>query len=57
VVPARVDPRSGYRLYSEDQMEPARLVGMLRQAGMPLALIASVVGMDGVDAARALADW
>src|ERR1700722_4155910 len=57
VVPARVDARSGYRLYAEDQVEPARLVALLRQAGMPLALIASVVTLDGPDAARALGEW
>lgn len=57
VVPARVDPSSGYRLYTEDQVEPARLVAQLRQAGLPLALIASVLTMDGADAAQAVADW
>jgi DNA-binding transcriptional MerR regulator len=57
VVPARVDTNSGYRLYAEDQVEPARLVGLLRRAGMPLALIGSVVTLDGPDAARAIAEW
>ena len=57
VVPARVDTNSGYRLYAEDQVEPARLVGLLRQADMPLALIASVVALEGADAARAVVGW
>jgi DNA-binding transcriptional MerR regulator len=57
VVPARVDPSSGYRHYGEDQVETARLVGYLRRAGLPLALISTVVTMDGPDAARAVADW
>lgn len=47
VVPARVDPSSGYRLYAENQVEQARLVGYLRRADMPLALIASALTMDG----------
>ena len=47
VVPARVAPRSGNRLYAENQVEPARLVGYLRRADMPLALIASVPTMGG----------
>ena len=57
VVPARVDPSSGYRLYAENQVEPARLVGYLRRADMPLALIASVLTMDGTEAALAVTQW
>ena len=57
VVPARVDPGSGYRRYAEDQVEPARLVGLLRRAGMPLAVISSVLAMDGAHAAEAVAGW
>jgi len=29
LLPVRVDPDSGYRFYREDQIEPARLVGLL----------------------------
>ena len=57
VVPAEVDPRSGYRLYREDQVERARLVGQLRRLGMPLAMISTTVTMDGATAARALTEW
>lgn len=57
VVPARVDPVSGYRLYSEDQVGPARLVGQLRRLDMPLAVISGVLEMDGPTAAQALAEW
>jgi hypothetical protein len=28
VVPARVDPSSGYQLYAEDQVDQARIVGL-----------------------------
>jgi len=33
VRPARTDPASGYRLYSEDQVDGARLVALLRRLG------------------------
>ena len=32
--PAQTDPVSGYRRYSADQVEAARLVGLLRRLGM-----------------------
>jgi DNA-binding transcriptional MerR regulator len=37
LVPARVDPQSNYRWYSDDQVVTARLVARLRRVGMPLA--------------------
>ena len=40
--PARTDPGSGYRFYSEDQVASARLVALLRRLGMPLAVIADI---------------
>ena len=55
VVPAQVDPDSGYRMYSADQVEPARLVGILRRLDMPLAMISSVLALDPADAAKAVA--
>ena len=42
--PARVDSYSGYRYYSPDQLEQARLVAWLRRLGMPLAKIAQIHG-------------
>lgn len=42
--PARVDEYSGYRYYSPDQLEQARLVAWLRRLGMPLARIAQIHG-------------
>lgn len=57
VVPARVDPGSGYRLYEEEQVEHARLVGLLRRLDMPLAKIGEVLALNRRDAAAALADW
>lgn len=37
LVPAQVDPRSGYRRYGPDQVAVARLLARLRRVGMPLA--------------------
>ena len=34
--PARVDPESGYRYYRVEQLHTARLIGLLRNAGMSL---------------------
>lgn len=41
LAPAWVDPGSGYRYYSPDQLRTATLVALLRRAGMPLAEIRS----------------
>jgi DNA-binding transcriptional MerR regulator len=43
LVPARVDPHTGYRWYSDDQMLVARLIARLRRVGMPLADIGRVL--------------
>ena len=57
VVPAEVDPASGYRRYDESQLERARLVALLRGLGMPLADIAGVIDRDPAEAAGLLARW
>lgn len=44
LVPAVVDPATGYRRYAEHQIRPARLLAGLRRVGMPLADIARVLG-------------
>ncbi|WRZ88506.1 MerR family transcriptional regulator [Streptomyces sp. NBC_01007] len=43
LVPAWVDPVSGYRWYGPGQLEEARLLARLRRAGMPLADIRLVL--------------
>src|SRR3954470_15868148 len=43
LVPARVDPRSNYRWYSDDQVLAARLIARLRRVGLPLADICRVL--------------
>lgn len=37
LVPARVDPVTGYRWYSPEQLDEARLLARLRRSAMPLA--------------------
>lgn len=55
--PARTDPESGYRYYLEQQLERARLIGLLRQLEMPLDRIAEVLELRGAEAARAIARY
>mgnify|MGYP004486453681 CR=1 FL=1 len=43
LVPAEVDPATGYRRYGEGQIRAARLVAGLRRVGMPVAEIARAV--------------
>lgn len=50
LVPAVVDPETGYRWYAHEQLRPARLLASLRRVGMPLAEIARVLD-GGTDAA------
>ncbi|MEU5141387.1 MerR family transcriptional regulator [Streptomyces sp. NPDC021139] len=50
LVPAWVDPGSGYRWYAPEQVDEARLLVRLRRAGMPLADIRLVMaGWSGAD--------
>lgn len=55
--PASVDPSSGYRLYSEDQVEVARLVALCRRLEMPLAVIGPILQLGPKDAAQAIQQW
>ncbi len=43
LVPAMVDPATGYRWYADDQLRAARLVAGLRRVGMPLADITRAI--------------
>ena len=52
--PAQTDPVSGYRRYSADQVEAARLAGLLRRLGMPLAAIADVLALPPAGAAEVI---
>jgi DNA-binding transcriptional MerR regulator len=55
--PVRTDPASGYRYYGEDQVAGARLVALLRHLGMPLLVIADIVGKPPAEAAQAVAGY
>ncbi len=57
LAPASVDPVSGYRSWSADQVDRARLVVLLRQAGMPLARVRDVVDLDAGARAAAVGRW
>ncbi|GII56233.1 MerR family transcriptional regulator [Planotetraspora thailandica] len=55
LVPASVDPDSGYRRYAVAQLEQARLVASLRRIGVPLARIRVIVDLDAETASRHVA--
>ncbi|WP_144120803.1 MerR family transcriptional regulator [Catellatospora sichuanensis] len=55
--PARVDPATGYRYYSPDQLPRARLVARLRRLGLPLARIAVLADLTPQDRALELRGW
>jgi DNA-binding transcriptional MerR regulator len=57
VRPAHTDPASGYRFYSEDQVDGARLVALLRRLGRPLPVIAEVVAKPPGEAAEAVGGY
>lgn len=53
--PTAVDDSTGYRYYSNDQVSQARVIGLLRQLGMPLERITGV--LDAPEGARADEIW
>lgn len=55
--PAFVDPDSGYRYYTEEQIEKARLVGLLRRLEMPLERIRTVLALPPAEALAALSAY
>ncbi|MTD15308.1 MerR family transcriptional regulator [Nakamurella sp. YIM 132087] len=58
LVPAQVDRFSGYRHYTADQLDTARLISRLRRLGMPLDEVAAVVAVpDPRDRADRIAAW
>jgi DNA-binding transcriptional MerR regulator len=57
LVPAAVDPRTGYRRYRESQLLRARLIVMMRRAGVPLAQVAEIVAAPGPAGAELLAAY
>ncbi|MFI5491254.1 MerR family transcriptional regulator [Actinoplanes sp. NPDC051859] len=55
--PAAVDPGSGYRRYTTDQLDRARRISLLRQLDMPLAVVAEVLSGSDDEAAARLDRW
>lgn len=54
LLPAEIDPVSGYRFYGNGQLELAVLLRRLREIGMPLAAVKSVLGAGREEAVRLL---
>ncbi|WP_040811077.1 MerR family transcriptional regulator [Nocardia concava] len=55
--PARVDPHTGYRWYSQTQLPQARHIARLRQLDMPLARIGEVFACPADQRAQALTEY
>jgi DNA-binding transcriptional MerR regulator len=57
LVPARVDPVTGYRYYTPAQLPRARLIARLRTIGLPLARIGFLVELTAQARALELRGW
>lgn len=55
--PATVDPATGYRYYSPDQLPRARLIARLRRIGLPLARIGQLADLTPEARAIELRGW
>lgn len=56
LLPAEIDPVTGYRFYREDQLARAVLLRRLREIGMSLPCVNSALYADVVDAIRSVDD-
>ena len=52
--PARVDPHTGYRYYTSEQIPAAQVIHRLRELGMPLAEVGDVLGTTDPEARAAV---
>ena len=57
LVPAHVDPQTGYRYYAPEQAPRARLIARLRQLGLPVARIAALLDLSPQARAVELRTW
>ena len=57
LMPAEVNPATGYRRYRERQLLRARLIVMMRRAGIPLAQVAEIIAAPGPAGAGLLAEY
>ena len=57
LVPDHVDAATGYRWYADTQLDQARVVGLLRRIGVPLAQIKDMLALDPASAAGQVRDY
>lgn len=57
LVPAHVDPQTGYRYYAPEQAPRARLIARLRRLGLPVARIAALLELSPQARAIELRTW
>lgn len=57
LVPAEVDPRTGYRSYTPEQVDRARQIALLRRLEIPLAQVTQVLDADPARARELLLAW
>lgn len=57
LVPAHVDPRTGYRAYTPGQVERGRTIALLRRLDVPLARVPEVLDADPRDVRDVLLGW
>ncbi|UXY32222.1 MerR family transcriptional regulator [Streptomyces sp. HUAS TT20] len=57
LVPARLEGAGQVRRYGVEQIQRARLIGLMRSMGMPLARIAEVLELDGHAASQSVAAY
>ncbi|WP_054311933.1 MerR family transcriptional regulator [Mesorhizobium sp. 1M-11] len=57
LVPAHVDPQTGYRYYAAEQVPRARLIARLRQLGLPVTRIAALLELSPRARAIELRTW
>lgn len=55
--PAEIDPVSGYRRYTADQLDRARKISELRRLDMPLGVVAEVLAGTDEEAVQRLDRW
>lgn len=57
LVPARVDPATGYRSYGPEQLERARSIALLRRLELPLRAVAEVLDAPASEQRARLLGW
>jgi DNA-binding transcriptional MerR regulator len=55
--PEQIEPSNAYRLYSEEQVERAQLIGLLRRLEMPLSIITEILSQPTDQWPAAIGGW